>query len=216
MTATPFAALSDPQLASLRDLLGAALRASPELAHGDALKLVADAEAEAAERGQSRLPGVDAPALTPAPIGSAELVSALARAALAVRPEITSTTKWAEVDRLIARALGISAEAVYVTSVGGLSRNITVRLAQSRRAREASVAAVIWTVGTESLHQAVAATTRACLDIPRLTLVFTVDGSHFDLAAIVTPPSLPAPPALTLAYPTAQRLAATTEAATHD
>ncbi len=203
MSATPFTALTDSQLTTLRDLLSTALRADPNLARGDALTLVASADSEAATRALGQLPGFDVPVPAPPPVASDELVAALAAAALAVRPEVTSTTKWATLDSLLGRALGVSPETVYVTSVGGLSRNIIVRLAQSRRAREASVAAVIWTVGTEPLQQAIASTTRACLDIPRLTLVFTIDGSAFDLAAIVTPPSLPAPPTLTLAYPAA-------------
>jgi hypothetical protein len=38
--------------------------------------------------------------------------------------------------------------------------------------------------------------------------VFTIDNRRVDLAAIVTPPSLPAPAALTLAWPTAAVVAA--------
>jgi hypothetical protein len=206
MTNAPFAALTDSELSALRQLFGAALRASPELSHGDALSLVAAAETEAAGRTQMRLPSLAALVVSEPSLASTELASALAAAALAVRPEVTSTTKWAAVDALIGRSLGVAADAVYVTSVGGLSRNIIVRLAQSRRAREASVAAVIWTVGTEPLQQAIASATRACIEIPRLTLVFTIDGSAFDLAAVITPPPLPAPPALLLAYPTAQHI----------
>jgi hypothetical protein len=96
---------------------------------------------------------------------------------------------------------------VYVTSVGGLSRNIAVRLAQSRRARDAAVAAVIWAAAEEPTHQAIAAATRACVEIPRPTLVITLDAGRVDLAAIVAPPSLPAPTALTLAYPNAATIA---------
>jgi hypothetical protein len=53
----------------------------------------------------------------------------------------------------------------------------------------------------EPTEHAISAAKRACAEIPRLTLVFTVDGGCPDLAAIVVPPSLPAPPVLTRAYP---------------
>jgi hypothetical protein len=205
MTNKPFSDLGDGQLEGLRRLFSAALRACPELATGEALQLVAFADREAQNRAQQeQILDLAGAAAQPPAITAYELVTALADAIAVVRPEVTSTTKWEAVATLLGRALGLSGDAVYVTSVGGLSRNITVRLAQSRKAREAAIAAVIWTIGTESLQQAIAATTRACLDISRLTLVFTVDGEHVGLAAAVTPPSLPVPTALTIAYPSAQ------------
>jgi hypothetical protein len=216
MSSPPFTGLSDSELSALRALFAAALESSPRLACGDALRLVAAADAEASNRTQMQLPRLTAHiALEPA-ISSAELVASLAAAAAAVRPDVTSTTKWAAVDALLARALGVTPDAVYVTSVGGLSRNITVRLAQSRRAREAVVTAVIWTLGSEPLQQAIASATRACVEIPRLTLIFTLDGTAFDLAAIIAPPSLPAPAALTVAYPTAQHVHANLESPSAD
>ena len=199
MSNTPFRDLSDPQVRALRELLGVALAASPDLATGETLALGAMIDAELLRRNGT--PTAHAPLAAPEVSDPAELASTLEAAIASVRPEVTSTTKWQLVSETIGRALGLCADAVYVTSVGGLSRNITVRLAQSRRAREASIAAVVWTSGTEPLQQALAATTRACLDIPRLTLVFTLDGATVALAAIVTPPWLPAPPILTLAYP---------------
>ncbi len=102
---------------------------------------------------------------------------------------------------ILGAALGLPAAAVYLTSVGGLNRNIAVRLAQSRRAREATVVAVIWAPGAEPTQQAIDAASRACVEIPRLTLVLTIEDGSLDLAAIVTPRALPAPPVLTLAYP---------------
>jgi hypothetical protein len=203
----PLQALTDAQLEALRRLLAAALAASPELADGAALQLVALAEADASRRaarpGPARAPDAVAPAPSPD-----VLVAAVSRAVAAVRPQATSTIKWNGVGSLLARSLGLAPEAVYVTSVGGLSRNISVRLAQSRRARDAAVAAVIWAGVEEPTHQAIAAASRACIEIPRLTLVFTIDNGHLDLAAIVTPPSLPAPAALTLAWPNAAVIAA--------
>jgi hypothetical protein len=198
----PLQALTDAQLQALRRLLAAALAASPELVDGEALQLIALAEADAARRaarpGPGRAPDVVAPAPSPD-----VLVAAVSRAVAAVRPQATSTTKWNGVGSILARALGLPPDALYVTSVGGLSRNISVRLAQSRRARDAAVVAVIWAGAEEPTHQAIAAASRACIEIPRLTLVFTIDNGHVDLAAIVTPPSLPAPAALTLAWPNA-------------
>ena len=211
MSDAPFTALSDAQLDALRELFAAATAAVPSLAIGEALRLITAADAEAARRAPRALPFADLNGSEPTQIESGELVSALAAEACCVRPEVTSTTKWAAVCELIGRALGLPTSAVYVTSVGGLSRNISVRLAQSRRGRDATVAAVIWSEDSEPLALAVAATTRACLDVPRLTLVFTLDGSHVDLAAIVTPPSLPAPTALTLAFPSATVVVAAAE-----
>jgi hypothetical protein len=200
---TPLQGLTDAQLEALRRLLAAALAASPELADGEALQLVALAETDAARRA-ARRPSVDVPD-TPglAPPPPDVLVDGLSRAVGAVRLEATSTTKWNGVGSILARSLGLPPAAVYVTSVGGLSRNISVRLAQSRRARDAAVAAVIWGAAEEPTHQAIAAASRACVEIPRLTLVFTIDTGRVDLAAIVAPPSLPAPTVLTLAYPNA-------------
>jgi hypothetical protein len=216
MTVEPFADLGDARLEVLRQLFSAALAASPELATGEALQLVAFADAEARSRVQQQTFDLDDAIPASPTIAPHDLVAALADALAAVRPEVTSTTKWGAAARLLARALGLPADVVYVTSVGGLSRNITVRLAQSRKAREAVVAAVIWTIGTESLQQAIAAATRACLDIPRLTLVFTIDADRIGLAAAITPPSLPVPTALTLAYPAALLVRADTTAKADD
>jgi hypothetical protein len=196
-----FRGLTDAQLRTLRRLLAAALAASPDLADGEALQLLALADADAARRASRRPPVSvpDAPSQPPPPPG--EFVARLSSAVASVRPHVTSTTKWHAAGSVLAAALGLPASAVYVTSVGGLSRNIAVRLAQSRRAREATVVAVIWAPGAEPTRQALAAASRACVEIPRLTLVFTTEAGSVDLAAIVTPPSLPAPPVLTLAYP---------------
>jgi hypothetical protein len=204
---TPLQALTDAQLAALRRLLAAALAAAPDMADGEALQLLALAEADAARRAARRGPVLAPDAVAPAPAPDV-LVAAVSRAVAVVRPQATSTTKWNGVASILARSLGLSPEAVYVTSVGGLSRNISVRLAQSRRARDAAVGAVIWAAVDEPAHQAIAAASRACIEIPRLTLVFTIDNGRVDLAAIVTPPSLPAPAALTLAWPTAAVVAA--------
>ena len=216
MSHAPLQGLTDAQLQALRRLLAAALAAAPELADGEALQLVALAEADAARRA-ARRPAVGVPDAPLAPLPPPDvLVAGLSHAVSAVRPEATSTTKWNGVGSLLARSLGLLPEAVYVTSVGGLSRNISVRLAQSRRARDAAVAAVIWAAAEEPTHQAIAAATRACVEIPRLTLVFTIDAGRVDLAAIVVPPSLPAPSALTLAYPHAGVITAGADAPSTD
>lgn len=216
MTATRLRDLTDARLQTLRRLLAAALAASPRLADGEVLQLVALAEADAPRRARLPVRTPHAAATKPAPPSSDALVAALSRAVLIVRPQATSTTKWNHVESILARSLGLPANAVYVTSVGGLSHNISVRLAQSRRARHAAVAAVIWTAADEPTHQAVAAASRACVEIPRLTLVITHDHVTVDLAAIVAPPSLPAPPALTLAYPNAPVILASADQAPND
>ena len=196
----PFRALTDAQLRTVRRLLAAALASDPGLADGEALRLVALADADLTRRASRQPPaGVpDAPSHPPSPD---QLVARLAGAVASVRPGITSTTKWHAAGSILAAALGVPAGAVYLTSVGGLSRNVAVRLAQSRRAREATVVAVIWAPGAEPTQQAINAASRACVEIPRLTLVFTIEDGSLELAAIVTPPALPAPPVLTLAYP---------------
>jgi len=198
---TPFRALTDAQLSELRRLLAAALAADPELADGEALRLVALADADAARRAQHQPPAPvpDAPA-HPLPSPD-ELAAQLSGAVASVRAHVTSTTKWNGAASILAAALGLPARAVYLTSVGGLSRNIAVRLAQSRRARDATVAAVIWASGAEPTQQAINAASRACVEIPRLTLVFTIEDNSLDLAALIVPPSLPPPPVLTLVYP---------------
>ena len=52
----------------------------------------------------------------------------------------------------------------------------------------ATVVAVIWAPGAEPTQQAINAASRACVEIPRLTLVFTIEDGSLDLAAIVAPP----------------------------
>ena len=90
---TPFRQLTDAQLRALRRLLAAALAASPELADGEALRLVALADADAARRAQ-RQPPVrvpDAPAHPPP--SPDELAAQLSGAVASVRAHLTSTTK---------------------------------------------------------------------------------------------------------------------------
>ena len=199
----PFRALTDAQLCALRRLLAAALTANPELADGEALRLVALADADAARRASRPPPGRVPDAAAPPPPFPGELAARLSGAVESVRPHVTSTTKWHAVGSILAAALGLPAAAVYVTSVGGLSRNIAVRLTQSRRAREATVVAVIWATGAEPTQHAINAASRACVEIPRLTLVFTIGDGRLDLAAIITPLAVPAPPLIALAYPDA-------------
>ena len=206
MAAHLFAELADEQLRCLRQLVAAGLSAVPGLAVGEALTVSAELEREHQRRAPTTL-SIDIPAGVPT-LAPGALAGALTEAAIGVRSEATSTTKWSAVTVLLARALGLPESTVYVTSVGGLSRNIAVRLIQSRRARSASVAAVIWTPDTEPLRHAVNAAARACQDTPRLTLVFVLDGEDLQLAAIVLPSTLPAPPALRLAYPAAAVVAA--------
>lgn len=201
MHPSPFAALSPRQIEVLSDLLHAGIAADPTLAVGEGLALITAVDAERRRRAPLTLDGSHTEA--PSALAPAELAPSLALAAAGVRAEVTSTTKWAPVSVLLARALSLQEQSIYVTSVGGLSRNVAVRLVQSRRAREATVAALIWTPSTEPIAQAISAAARACVDLPRLTLVFATHADQFDLAAIVTPPSLPVPAALTLAYPTA-------------
>lgn len=201
MAAPLFGHLTDEQLRALCRLLDAALTADPSLASGDGLVVATEAWVERRQRQTIPVRLLDAPAEATLPPDA--LPGALDQAAATIRPEATSTTKWSPIAGLIARALALSATGVYVTSVGGLSRNIAVPLTQSRRAREATVAAIIWTPGGEPIGHAIAAASRACLDNSRPTLIFSLDTSRLDLAALILPPSLPAPSALTIAYPTA-------------
>ena len=199
MSATAFQQLTDRQLDALRRLLAAALAASPDLADAEALQLVALADADAAHRAAHRA-AVRAQDRASQPLlAPGELAAQLSAAVASVKPRTTSTTKWDGMRSVLAGALGLPVDAVYVTSVGGLSRNVAVRLAQSRRARQASVAVLIWTPGAEPLQHATAAAVRACIEIPRLTLLFTLDAARLDLAATVAPPAIAAPAALTLA-----------------
>lgn len=211
MSRTPFHALTDAQLEALRRLLAAAVVESSNPPGFEDLHLVSLADAEAARRAARRAPrGVPDPR-PQSPLPPDHLAARLSGAVASVRPGTTSTTKWNGIASILARVLRLPPEDVYVTSVGGLSRNIAVRLAQSRRAREATVAVVVWAAGAEPLQQALSAGARACAETPRLTLIFTIRGGDFDLAAIVSPALLPAPDALTLAYPDARVVNATTE-----
>ncbi len=116
----------------------------------------------------------------------------------------TSTTKWDPVGDVVAEALHMDPEDVYVATVGGLSRNVGVRLTQSRAARSAEVAAVMWTGGHgEPVDRAVNAAIRACRETPRLTLIFADQGSGMTLVAIVKPKGHPVPNALATEYPAA-------------
>jgi len=89
---TPFRALTDAQLRALRRLLAAALAATPGLADGEALRLVALADADAARRAhrQPPVPVPDAPA-HPLPSPD-ELAAQLSGAVASVRAHVTSTT----------------------------------------------------------------------------------------------------------------------------
>jgi hypothetical protein len=201
MAAPLFGHLTDEQLRALCRILDAALTADPSLASGDGLVVATEAWVERRHRQTIPVRLLDEPAAATIPPDA--LPGALDQAAATIRPKATSTTKWSPIARLLARALALSQHDVYVTSVGGLSRNIAVRLTQSRRAREATVAVIIWTPGGEPTGQAIAAASRACHESPRPTLIFSHDTNRLDLAALILPPSLPAPAALTIAYPAA-------------
>jgi hypothetical protein len=199
-----FDALTDQQLERLRDLLEAGEQANKTLGDGVGFMLIAAAHQQLKTRALSAAPSSDlgVPPAVP-PITPHELSARLRQLPGALQPSRTSTTKWAPVTTTLAAALALPATDVYVTSVGGLSRNIAVRLSQSAKARKATVAAIVWADSSEPIGRAITCLQRASHATGRLHLLLTPTPHGVDLHAIVAPHHIAIPPALRDAYPAA-------------
>jgi hypothetical protein len=117
-----------------------------------------------------------------------------------IDPTSPSTTKWNPVRDLIAEALHVIADDVYVTTVSKPG-NLSVRLEQSGGARNADVVAAMYTGSPAQLPECVEAAEKRCAG--RLILTFSVDpaAGGWTLLAVVKPASMPLPSTLAREYP---------------
>lgn len=121
---------------------------------------------------------------------------------LAIQSTRVSVTKWKPIGDLVAEAIGLSADDVYVTTVSKPG-NLGVRLEQSRNARDASVVVVMYTGFEAELERCVQAAVKRCAG-RRLLLVFADDSTGSKtLMAIVKPTDEPIPDEIAVAYPAA-------------
>lgn len=113
-----------------------------------------------------------------------------------------SNTKWNPVRDLLSEALNEDPDDVYVTTVSKPG-NLSVRLEQSTRGRNAPVVAAMYTGNRAELPQCVESAVRRCAG--RRTILVFERGSAgvWTLAALVKPSGVPVPPVLSTEYPAA-------------
>jgi hypothetical protein len=124
-------------------------------------------------------------------------------AATAVDPTEPSTTKWNEVEALLAETLHPTTSGVYVATVSKPG-NLKVRAEQSQKGVGAVALAGMYTGRQDQLDQCVASARKRCVERGLLILLFAPGvGGKWTLQAIVKPTASPVPPKLAAAYPAA-------------
>jgi hypothetical protein len=122
--------------------------------------------------------------------------------ALAIESAKVSVTKWHPISELVAEASHVDPEDVYVTTVSKPG-NLSVRLEQSRKARDASIVVIMYTGIDAELERCVEAAAKRCVD-RRMLLIFADNArGNKTLAAIVKPTSETVPVEIADAYPAA-------------
>lgn len=115
-----------------------------------------------------------------------------------INPSLPSTTKWNPVRNLIAEALGVHEDNVYVSTVSKPG-NLSVRGDQSGGSRDTSVFAGMYTGKRAQLARCVEAAAKHANG--RLMLLFTGGPGAWTLAAIVKPLTQAVPTVLATEYP---------------
>jgi hypothetical protein len=119
-----------------------------------------------------------------------------------VNPSSTSNTKWNPVRAVLAEALLLDPEDVYVATVS-YKRNLKVRGEQADPARAKSVYAAMYTGSDKELPGTLTSAERRCQADHGLYLIFRDRGHGFGLEAIIKPASTAVPAVLSSAYPNA-------------
>jgi hypothetical protein len=132
---------------------------------------------------------------------SNSLANDIRNIASSVQSAKVSTTKWRPIGDVLAEALSIHPENVYVTTVSKPG-NLTVRMEQSARARDAVIVAAMYT-GNQPEIAACVVSAQKRSEPGRQILIFADNGAGMTLEAIVKQASDSVPAVLAAAYPTA-------------
>jgi hypothetical protein len=126
-------------------------------------------------------------------------------AAAPVDPSAPSVSKWWPVRDLLAEAMGLPPDEIYVATVSKPG-NLKVRSEQSQRGTGAKVLGGMYTGRTDQLEQCLRSAKARCLERNLMILIFVDEGRGFDMIAVVKQTSMRMPSMLASTYPTASML----------
>jgi hypothetical protein len=119
-----------------------------------------------------------------------------------INPSAPSTTNWWPVRELIAEAIGLEPEDVYVSTISKPG-NLKPRSEQSQRGVSSKILAGMYTGDLNELDRCVTSAVKRCRERNLTILLFADHGQGFSLAAIIKPGSAPLPSTLATEYPAA-------------
>ncbi len=131
------------------------------------------------------------------------LANDIQQAIAQVHSDEPSTTNWSLVEQLVAEALGVDENTVYGSTISKTG-NLTVRMDQSPKARNASIFLAMYTGASDAIAKCVdSAVRQARAQGRQLVLVFADHGAGMTLEAGIKPANSPVPSPLAQAYPNA-------------
>jgi hypothetical protein len=119
-----------------------------------------------------------------------------------IDPSAPSTTNWWPVRELVAEAMGLEPEEVYVSTISKPG-NLKPRSEQSQRGVGSKVLVGMYTGALIELDRCVTSAEKRCRERGLTILVFADAGAGFTLEAIVKPTNVPVPHTVATEYPAA-------------